>query len=220
MVDSKPTSRARDRKFIKRPGEFGKLIRPLVIRPRGFAVPDDPDAIKIANEEMEKLHAQAVADAWLAKLTLLLRHYDLADDDWFSLALNLAIEHEPGFQVDRQIASLPFGHSGGVHIRDGEIVSAPGGRPPEWPAERLGELLEAVSAEKKKWGLNDLDALRRLAKRAKWKAQANHRSKSERDEFDARVRTLQSRLHEAKQLKRTADALSEQLQTIRRQVGG
>ena len=89
MTNSEPTRRARGRKFIKRPGELGKPIRPLVVRPKGFAIPDDPEAIKIANEEMEKLHAQAVTDAWLAKLKLLLRHYELADDDWFGLALNL-----------------------------------------------------------------------------------------------------------------------------------
>ena len=108
MTNAKPSSRKRGRKSVKRPGELGKPIRPFVVRPQGFAGPDDPVAIALANAEMEALHAQAVHDARIKKLELLLRHYELADSDWFGLVLKLAIEHEPGFEVDRQIAPLPL----------------------------------------------------------------------------------------------------------------
>ena len=80
-----------------------------MIRPKGFVVPDDPEAIKRENALMEERHEKAVVAARREKLKLLLRRYSLAEDDFEGLALALAIEHEPGFQVDRQIAQAPFG---------------------------------------------------------------------------------------------------------------
>ena len=244
----------------KRPGELGEPIRPFVVRPRGLAV-HDHKTIELANAEMEELHALEVAKAWHEKLKLLLRHYNLGDRDWRGLALKLAIEHEPGFQVDRQLATLPslglrvqfiekrgdavrpsdeelhqllrvirkekkkFGgsdrdalvrlrkyknwdlviypdFSGGVHVTHGRIVDNPAHRPTEWSVERLDELLEAVEAEKKKFGLNDRQALERLASHKKWAPPANRRSKSTRGDFDAWVLTLRRRLYEARDLKR------------------
>lgn len=193
MTNGKPSSRRR--KSIKRPGELGKPIRPFVVRPRGFAVPSDAGAIALANAEMEALHVQAVDEARIQKLELLLRHYELADGDWRGLALRLAIEHEPGFQVDRQIASLPlpsayvipadivaeigvevlnrmFANVFPVHVKDGEILEGPRApqrrracHPTEWPADRLDCLFEAVQSEKEKYDLSDADAVRRLANR-------------------------------------------------------
>ena len=78
--------------------EIRKPIRPRVIRPHGFAVPDDPEARKRENELMEELHQKAIAEARRDKLTLLRRRYSLAEDDYRGLALNLAIEHEPRFR--------------------------------------------------------------------------------------------------------------------------
>jgi hypothetical protein len=248
MTNAKPTSRRRGRKSIERPGELGKPIRPLVVRPQGFAVPDDHVAIALANVEMEALHAQAVDQARVEKLGLLLRHYELADGDRHDLALKLAIEHEPGFQVDRQIASTkmqpgsyvfpsdivsqigvevldcvfangPSGGFGLVRVRDGEIVDPPQRRPLEWSVRRLNELLEAVRAEKKKFGLRkDLEALERLSRQKKWRPPSNHRSRSPRGEEAAWLRTLQSRLGDAKKLKRKIEALRAQLQQITQQL--
>ena len=75
--------------------EIGKSIRPRVNRPHGFAVRDDPEAIKRENELMEELHQKAIAEARRDKLKLLSHRYSLAKDDYRGLARNLAIEHEP-----------------------------------------------------------------------------------------------------------------------------
>ena len=199
--------------------EIRKPIRPFVIRPKGFAVPDDPEAIRRENALMEELHEKEVVAARREKLKLLLRRYSLAEDDFEGLALALAIEHEPGFQVDRQIAQAPFGFEGAVRIRDGKHIDKPRRHPVQWPVERLSELLEAVEAEKKKSGLTkDLDALKRLASQRQWRPPANHRSKSSRGESAAWVRTLQSRLHDAKKLKRKVDALNAFVEEAQRRI--
>jgi hypothetical protein len=68
-------------------------------------------------------------------------------------------------------------------------------------------LLEAVQTEKKKPGVTyDLDALKQLARKKEWASRPTHQSKSPRGEHDAWVRTLQSRLHDAKEFKRKLEA--------------
>jgi hypothetical protein len=227
-------------------GEIRKPIRPQVNRPHGFAVPDDPVAIKRENALMEELHQKAIAEAQRDKLKLLCRRhsltendfrglalnlaveheprslhgklrrlcrrYSLAENDYEGLALNLAIQHEPGFRVvDRQITSLPLtrlppGFSGPVRIKDGVLVYKRTGRPIDWPPERFLQLLEAVQTERKISGLTkDIDALSRLARKKEWAPPSTHRSKSPRGESDAWVRTLQSRLNDAKKFKRQLD---------------
>jgi len=142
-------------------------------------------------------------------LRLLCRRYALAEDDYEGLALNLAIQHEPGFRVvDRQITNLPPGFSGPVRIKEGVLTYERTGRSPDWPPERLLRLLEAVQREKKNPGVKDLDALKRLARKKEWASRPTHQSKSPRGEHDAWVRTLQSRLHDAKTFKRKLDALN------------
>jgi hypothetical protein len=197
--------------------EIRKPIRPFVIRPRGFVVPDDPEAIRRENALMEELHEKEVVAARREKLNLLLRRYSLAEDDFEGLALALAIEHEPGFKVDRQIAEAPFGFEGEVRIKGGKHIDKPRRRPVQWPVERLLQLLKAVEAEKKKSRLTkDLDALKRLARQKDWEPPALHRSNSPRGKFDAWVRTLQSRLHDAKKLKRKVDALNAFVEEVQR----
>ncbi len=197
--------------------ELGNPIRPQVIRPHGFAVPDDREAIKRENELMEELHEKAVLTARREKLKLLLRRHSLAEGDYESLALALAIEHEPGFQVNRQIADLaiPTDVTAGekedpepvlVRVEDGKQIDEPRRRPKAWTVLRLFHLFEAVEEETKESRLTkDLDALKRLARQKQWRPPPTHRSRSPRGEHDAWVRTLQSRLHDAKQLKRKVD---------------
>jgi hypothetical protein len=235
MANAKPT---------KRPGELGKPISPLVVRHQGFAVPDEPAEIEIANAEMEKLHAQAIESARIQKLGLLLRHYELADGDWLGLALKLAIEHEPGFQVDRQIASLPLPSGsyvfpsdivsqigvdvlnrrfpGGfpVHVRDGEILE-PGGRerrracrPTEWSADRLHQLFEAVQAEKKK--SSGLSNTEAVRRLANRKKW--QRPENHRGDFDGWVATLRTCFYRAGRVRHKAEALQGQLQRISRRL--
>jgi hypothetical protein len=205
--------------------EIRKPIRPFVIRPKGFVVPDDPEAIRRENALMEELHEKEVVAARREKLKLPLRRYSLAEHDFEGLALALAIEHEPGFKVDRQIAEAPSGFVDAVRtgfvdavrIKDGKHIDKPRRRPVQWPVERLLQLLEAVEAEKKKSRLTkDLDALKRLARQKGWEPPAFHRSNSPRGRFDAWVRTLQSRLHDAKKLKRKVDALNAFVEEVQR----
>jgi hypothetical protein len=200
-------------KKLKRAGELGKPIRPQ-ISGWGGLVPKDPDEIEAANARLEILHEQAISDARGHKLNLLLRHYSLADDDWHGLALALAIEHEPGFQVDRQIAPLPPGFAGAVRIKGGKIIIERTGRPQRWSVERLGELRDAVYAEKRMSGLKkDIEALRHLARRKKW-APPSDQSRSSRGTFDAWVTTLQKRLVEARRIQRGVDELEAILRQI------
>jgi hypothetical protein len=107
-----------------------------------------------------------------------------------------------------------------VLIKDGKLIDKTSGRPVQWSAERLLHLIEAVLVEKKKSSLTkDLDVLQRLARQEQWRPSANHRSNSTRGEGDARIRTLQSRLSEAKQLKRKVDALNALVEEAQRLIG-
>jgi hypothetical protein len=191
-----------------------KPIRVQLIRPEGLAVTDG-ETIKRANAQMEELHEKAVAAARREKLKLLCCRYSVAEDDYEGLALALAIDHEPGFQVDRQLVELPPGFSGPVGpVKDGKLINKRGRRI-EWTVERFFQLLQAVEGEKEKSGLTeDLEALRRLARRKQWSPPPNQRGG-----YDAWVRTLQSRLHDAKRLKRKVDALNAELEEIARRIG-
>ena len=218
------TSDERARAANKRSGEVEKAIRkpirPQVVRPHGLA-DTDRETTERANAQMEELHEKAVAAARREKLKLLLRRYSLAEDDYQGLALALALEHEPGFEVvDRQIVELPLGFSGSVRVKDGKLIDKPSGRPLKWSGERLLQLLEAVQREKKKSGLTkDLDALGRLARHEQWRPPANHRSNSTRGEGDAWISTLQSRLHDAKHVKHMVDRLNALFEEVQRQIG-
>lgn len=242
MTNAKPSSRKRGRKSIKRPGELGKPIRPFVVRPQGFAGPDDPVAIALANAEMEALHAQAVHDARIKKLELLLRHYELADSDWFGLALKLAIEHEPGFEVDRQIAPLPlapnsyvlpadivaligvetlsraFANGFQVHVKDGEILERPDGDGP----------MRRRACHPTEWPVDRLDSLFEAVQAEKEKYDLNdadavrrlasrkewQRPENHRGDFEGWVATLRTRFYEAGRLRRKTSALQAQLHGI------
>jgi hypothetical protein len=106
------------------------------------------------NALLEDCHNQAIFAAWDAKLKLLLQHYSLADDDWYGLALILAVEHELGFQIDRQIAPLPPGFWGAVEIKDKMAKSS---------MTRLGSLIDHLCGHSGAY-LNYLKTCRRKRK--------------------------------------------------------
>jgi hypothetical protein len=222
MTGSKQSPRRRDARKppaeYKRPDELGQRIRPQV------HVPDElraaAQSVQEWNALLEDAHNQAIFVAWDAKLKLLLRHYSLADDDWYGLALILAVEHEAGFQVDRQIAPLPPGFWGAVEIKDGKIVddrTRKPNRPLVWSFRRLHELMDDVQAEKQKSGCSkDSEALERLARKTEWKAPPNHSGGR------AWVKILQKRLCEAKKQDRalgpTAAKLMARAKIIQREL--
>ena len=181
---------------------------------------------------MEKLLEEEVTAARREKLKLLSRRYSLGEDDFEGLALALAIEHEPGFRVNRQITypanatdvtaddKEGTGFSGLVRVEDGKQIDEPRRRPKEWSELRLLHLFQAVQAEKKKSDLTkNLDALKLLARQRQWRPPTTHRSRSSRGEYDAWVRTLQSRLHDAKQLLRKVDRLNALIDKAQRGIG-
>jgi hypothetical protein len=123
-----------------------------------------------------------------------MEHYGIEEKwDYFSLALALAADHVPGFQVKRAALKLKHGDWGAV-LRDTI------GRPTVWPPERLLKLLNAVEGAKKGHGRSTArEAIRRVVRqnRKEWGPPANHR-KGETEWLE----TLESRLQDAKRLKR------------------
>ena len=171
----------------------------------------DAETVAKANQEMSDLYRDAIEEQFFEKLRLLMDHYQISDkDDWLNLALQLAIDHIPGFRVSG-VGFEAGQESGPVVYRDGEKV----GRRKTWPGDRLERLLEAVEQEKKKSGIRtDREALSRLARRKEWARPPNHRK--ERLNW---IETLESRLQEAKKFKRDADKLKGELMKIARQIG-
>jgi hypothetical protein len=189
-------------------GKLAKQIRPKVIRPRGLAV-TDAETVARANKEMEELYEQAIEKERVEKLGLLMDHYAIADKtDYRSLALALAIDHIPGFQIDPTPLELEHGNHGTVLYRK------KGGRRKEWTAQRFNDLLIAVEDAKRKGFLEDREALLFIAVRQKkWAQPANHRGG--RSKW---IETLESRLQDAKRLKRMADIYLKELEKIAHEI--
>jgi hypothetical protein len=191
-------------------GELARPIRPRVNRPRGLAVTDIETVTK-ANNEMNDLYRAAIQEQFLEKLLLLMEHYEISDkEDWFSLALALAIDHVPGFRVSLRLALEGGQDLGAVVHRDGKKV----GRRRLWTSDRLERLLDAVEQEKKKSGIRkDREALSRLARRQEWARPATHRKG-----HLSWIETLESRLQDAKKFKRLVDRKLKELRDIARQI--
>ena len=226
--------------------EIQKPIRPRVIRPHGFAVPDDPEALKRENELMEELHQKAIAEARRDKLKLLCRRYSLAEDNYRGLARNLAIEHERRrtlrglcrhYSLEEDdyeglALKLAIQHEPGFRVVDYQIAELPLG------FSGIVQIKEGVLTDKRTgrpvdWPperlLQLLEAVQNERKRSGTKdpdALKQLARKKEwapppnhRGEFGAWVSTLQSRLHDAKKFKRSVDALNATLEKIQRQLG-
>jgi hypothetical protein len=189
-------------------GELARPIRPTVIRPLSFCFVT-PDNIAQANEEMARLTHEVIAQKWFEKLNLLMKHYSIADpNDWFSLALALAVDHVPGFQVWNTLGFEQIDQGIRLVVHVGRKKT---GRPMKWPVQRLDDLLNDVEKTKKQCGVKrDREALDRIARLRKWAPPANHRG--ERSQW---IETLESRLQEAKALRRNANKLLEILRNNR-----
>jgi hypothetical protein len=75
----------------------GELAKPI----RVGSIP-----IQTTNEEQSEWIKQVIEQTIIEKLPLLLEHYKIADkDDYFSLAVALAVKHVPGFRVCQQSAN-------------------------------------------------------------------------------------------------------------------
>jgi len=193
-------------------GELAKRIRPKVIRPKALRV-TDAETVAKANTEMNGLYQPAIEKEQLEKLDLLMAHYGIADrNDFFSLALALAIDHMPGFQVDPTPLRLEGDEDGPWLVVQGNKR----GRRLEWPSERLDSLLRAVEDAKRRHGFSeDREALADIARKNKeWSRPANHQGS-----FEQWLETLESRLQDAKRRKREIESLKTQIEALGQNSG-
>jgi hypothetical protein len=183
-------------------GELAKPIRPEVVRPGGLAV-TDAKTVARANKKMNQLYQQAINNK------LLMEHYGIPNRaDYFNLALALAIDHIPGFQIDSTPLQLEHGTHGAV------IWAKRAGRHREWTPERLKRLRIAVEEEKQKdCSLTDRTALSIIARRREWERPANHR----RDQANW-IETLESRLQDARKAERMIQQELKAMATIARKL--
>jgi hypothetical protein len=144
--------------------------------------------IKATNVEQQEWIEQVAEQAAIEKLPLLMERYGIADkDDYFSLALALARDFVPGFQVKETTLKLKHGNWGAV-IRATKTT--------KWPPGRLLRFLHAVEEAKQRHGFStDREAIRLIMQKGEW------RRPIDRDE-QKWLETLESRLHDAKRIKR------------------
>jgi hypothetical protein len=166
----------------KKPRYKGELGKPIYVG----SIP-----IEATNEEQQERIEQGIEQEAIKKLPLLTEHYKIPNkDDYFSLALALAKDWVPGFQVKTVAVKLTHGTWGAV-IRDT--------KPTEWPPERRLKLLNAVAETKQKHALSkDREALKILMRKKEWSRPYN------RDE-QKWLETLESRLQDAKREERGGD---------------
>lgn len=166
----------------KKPGYKGELGKPIYVGSIPF---------EAANEEQQERIEQGIEQAAIKKLPLLMEHYKIPNkDDYLSLALALAKDWVPGFQVKTVAVKLDHGTWGAV-MRDT--------KPTKWPPERLLKLLNAVAETKRKHALSkDREALKILMQKGEWSRPYN------RDE-QKWLETLESRLQDAKREERSGD---------------
>ena len=170
----------------KRPRWKGDLAKPIYVGSIPLEATSD--------EEASAWIEQVIAREIMGKIPLLMRHYGIADeDDPLSLALALARDFVPGFQVVDVPLKLKHGTWGAV-------IRANIGRRIEWPPRRLNKLLNAVEKTKQRRGLStDLEALEILTQREEWA-----RPIKGSEGANEWLKTLQNRLADARHLSKVA----------------
>jgi hypothetical protein len=134
----------------KRKGQHrwkGELAKPLSV---GVALANT-DLKRLArnkdviNEGLNNRLQRAIRKSRIEKLVLLMEHYKIADKaDYLSLALELAVDHVPGFRIvpARKVLRLRHGDYGAV-------IGNKRGRPPERTPDRIDRLKTVVEQAKK-----------------------------------------------------------------------
>jgi hypothetical protein len=204
------------RKKAQWAGELARPIRVRVDRPRGLAI-TGPKAVTKANEEMTRLASEAIWARILEKLRLLMEHYSIPDDDWFRLAVALAIDHVPGFEIEWPLVELPVDWDGKSSPVVGPVTieRKKVGRHKEWHFDRLERLLVAVEQEKAHQRVRtDREALSCLARGREWAPPATHRGA-----FQSWIETLEARLQDAKRSRRQFEQAENDLKAIFKNSG-
>jgi hypothetical protein len=139
---------------------------------------------------------QSVAQQLERKLSLLMRHFKIADENnTMALVWSLAFDHVPGFKV------VPEG-------------GPKKGRKKEWHGEKLQALYDAVQSARSQHNYNDRQALKFISSNPQlaktWGAPANYRGSK-----NQWVETLESRLQDAKRHVAYIEGLPALLDNIR-----
>src|SRR5262245_46219715 len=116
-------------------GKLAQKIRPRVLRPLNLCAITDARTLARANKKMTVLYRRAVETERNKNLRLLLQHYKISDNDYRSLAIQLALELGiKGFGIEHNLFEVEAEAAGLVD---------PGKRIPAtdaWTPERLCEL--------------------------------------------------------------------------------
>jgi hypothetical protein len=132
-------------------------------------------------------------------LNRLAKDYGIEPDDYFNLALRLAIDYVPGFPRFKL-----------QHGSWGKVMRDKGGRPTEWTPERFDELVTDVDGIKKKHGFTtDDEALRHLTQAGKWSRP------SRQDDLNKRIMRLKNELGRARSVRQIEDGLEKLVEKIR-----
>ena len=162
--------------------QTGPLFDPVVLNVFE-GTEDDP----LFKESLSLQYVQAAAD----KLPYLMERFGISDpEDYFGLALALAMTHEPGFQLKTRPFTLAHGDYGAVV----EAAPSTDGRPKKWSDERLLTLAADVEAKKRN-GMMVREALKALARdqKGEWVRPQKHSGT-----LDQWVENLESRYQDAK----------------------
>jgi hypothetical protein len=132
-------------------------------------------------------------------LNRLAKDYGIEPDDYFNLALRLAIDYVPGFPRFKL-----------QHGSWGKVMRDKGGRPTEWTPERFDELVTDVDGIKKKHGFTtDDEALRHLTQAGKWSRP------SRQDDLNKWIKRLKNELGRARSVRQIEDGLEKLVEKIR-----
>lgn len=140
---------------------------------------------------------EIITDLSVDALNALAQYYGVPAGDYFSLALQLAINYVPGFPRFKL-----------KHGTYGAVVRDKGGRPTEWTPEQLDELITDVDRAKKQHGFaTDDEALRHLTQ--KWARPPRQ------DDLSKWVKQLKNKLGRARRIRRVVDELQGLAEKIR-----
>ena len=140
------------------------------------------------------------------KLSLVMDRYGITDkSDYFTLALFLAIDHEPGFEMKEHEFRKAHGDYGAIVPAD----TSKDGRAVHWTPERLLKLVSDVEAQTAT-GITNREAFSRLARQdATWKAPKTHRGTNAQW-----AETLEARYHDGRKLKQKIATDEEQVRHL------
>jgi len=180
----------------------GELATPIIWPStpafEGAVTHERAEAFWANDARLQREAAQLVAEALLRKLSLLMSHYGIEDqNDTLQLAMLLACDHVPGFQVVPETKPTR-------------------GRKKEWHGGKLQALFDAVRSVKEPHNFTDRQALTFLSSdprtAAEWGPPRHHKGTKKQW-----IETLESRLHDAKRYVAYLDSVRRRFDALRRQ---